>query len=68
MFASVLVGAIVTEQIFALPGLGMLTTATATNRDYNMILGITAFGSFLTVMFNLLVDILYSILDPKIKQ
>lgn len=68
MFAGVLVGAIVTEQIFALPGLGLLTTAAATNRDYNMILGITVFGSFLTIIFNILVDIFYFILDPKIKQ
>lgn len=68
MFAGVLVGAIVTEQIFTLPGLGILTTNAATNRDYNLVLGITIFGSFLTITFNFLVDILYCILDPKIKQ
>jgi oligopeptide transport system permease protein len=68
MFAGVLVGAIVTEQVFALPGLGVLTTNGATNRDYNLVLGITIFGSFLTIIFNFLVDILYFFLDPKIKQ
>lgn len=68
MFAGVLVGAIVTEQVFALPGLGILTTNAATNRDYNLVLGITIFGSFLTIIFNFLVDILYFFLDPKIKQ
>ena len=68
MFAGVLVGAIVTEQVFALPGLGILTTNGATNRDYNLVLGITIFGSFLTIIFNFLVDILYFFLDPKIKQ
>ena len=68
MFAGVLVGAVVTEQIFALPGLGVLTTNGATNRDYNLILGITVFGSFLMILFNLLVDILYFFLDPRIKQ
>lgn len=68
MFAGVLVGAIVTEQVFALPGLGILTTNAATNRDYNMVLAITVFGSFLTILFNLLVDIIYFFLDPKIKQ
>ena len=68
MFAGVLVGAIVTEQVFALPGLGILTTNAATNRDYNLVLGITIFGSFLTIIFNFLVDIMYFFLDPKIKQ
>lgn len=68
MFAGVLVGAIVTEQVFALPGLGILTTNAATNRDYNLVLGITIFGSFLTIIFNFIVDILYFFLDPKIKQ
>jgi oligopeptide transport system permease protein len=68
MFAGVLVGAIVTEQVFALPGLGILTTNAATSRDYNMILAITVLGSCLTIFFNFIVDILYFLLDPKIKQ
>ena len=68
MFAGILVGAVVTEQIFTLPGLGILTTTAATNRDYNMIMAITIFGSTLTIIFNILVDILYMILDPKIRQ
>lgn len=68
MFAGVLVGAVVTEQIFTLPGLGVLTTNAATNRDYNMIMAITILGSTLTIMFNIIVDLLYMILDPKIKQ
>lgn len=68
MFAGILVGAVVTEQIFTLPGLGILTTNAATNRDYNMIMAITIFGSSLTIIFNILVDICYMILDPKIKQ
>ena len=68
MFAGVLVGAVVTEQIFTLPGLGVLTTNAATNRDYNMIMAITILGSTLTIIFNIIVDILYMVLDPKIKQ
>jgi len=68
MFAGILVGAVVTEQIFTLPGLGILTTNAATNRDYNMIMAITIFGSSLTIIFNIFVDICYMILDPKIKQ
>lgn len=68
MFVSLLVGAIVTEQVFALPGLGILTTNAATNRDYNLIMAITIFGSFLTIIFNLIVDVMYFILDPRIKH
>ena len=68
MFAGILVGAIVNEQVFALPGLGVLTTNAATNRDYNMIMAITIFGSTLTILFNLIVDIIYFFLDPRIKQ
>ncbi len=67
MFAGILVGAVITEQIFTLPGLGILTTNAATNRDYNMIMAITILGSILTIVFNLIVDILYLVLDPKIK-
>lgn len=68
MFAGILVGAVVTEQIFTLPGLGVLTTNAATNRDYNMIMAITILGSTLTIFFNFLVDLMYMLLDPKIKQ
>lgn len=68
MFAGILVGAVVTEQIFTLPGLGVLTTNAATNRDYNMIMAITILGSVLTIVFNIIVDLLYMLLDPKIKQ
>ncbi|MCX7971465.1 MAG: ABC transporter permease subunit [Negativicutes bacterium] len=68
MIAGVLVGAVVTEQIFTLPGLGVLTTNAATNRDYNMIMAITILGSTLTIVFNILVDICYSLLDPKITR
>jgi oligopeptide transport system permease protein len=68
MFAGILVGAVVTEQVFTLPGLGLLTTNAATNRDYNMIMAITILGSTLTIIFNLIVDLIYMFLDPKIKQ
>jgi oligopeptide transport system permease protein len=68
LFAGILAGTIVTERVFALPGLGILTTNAAMSRDYNLVMGITIFGSFLTIFFNLLVDLCYSFLDPKIKQ
>jgi oligopeptide transport system permease protein len=68
MFAGVFVGAVVTEQIFALPGLGVLTTEAATNRDYNLVLAITIFGSCLTILFNVVVDVIYFFLDSRVKQ
>lgn len=68
MFAGILAGAIVTERIFSLPGLGVLTTNAAMNRDYNLIMGITILGSSLTIIFNFIVDICYNLLDPKIPQ
>lgn len=68
MFAGILIGAVVTEQVFTLPGLGLLTTNAATNRDYNMIMAITILGSTLTIIFNFIVDLMYLLLDPKIKQ
>jgi oligopeptide transport system permease protein len=68
MFAGILVGAIVTEQVFALPGLGILTTNAAINRDYNMVMAITIFSGFLTILFNFIVDIMYFMLDPKVRQ
>ena len=69
-FAGILVGAVVTEQIFTLPGLGVLTTNAATNRDYKYDYGNHYFlGSILTIVFNIIVDLLYMVvLDPKIKQ
>ncbi len=68
MFVNILVGAIVTEQVFALPGVGVLTTNAAINRDYSLILAITICSSILTIFFNLLIDILYFMLDPRIKN
>lgn len=68
LFAGILAGTVVTERVFALPGLGVLTTNAAMSRDYNLVMGITIFGSFLVVFFNLLVDLCYGVLDPKIKQ
>ena len=67
-FSGVLIGSIVTEQVFALPGLGVLTTNAALNRDYTLILGVTILGSVITIFFNLLVDVIYFILDPRIKK
>ncbi|PDT41625.1 MULTISPECIES: ABC transporter permease [Sinorhizobium] len=58
-------GAIFVELVFGLPGLGRLTVKALTNSDYPVILAITLIGSFLVMISNLLVDILYPFLDPR---
>jgi ABC-type dipeptide/oligopeptide/nickel transport system permease component len=61
-------GAIFVELVFGLPGLGRLTVAALTNSDYPVILAITLIGSFLVMASNLLVYILYPLLDPRASQ
>ncbi len=67
MVASVLTGTFVVEQIFAVPGLGKHFVTSIVNLDYSMIVSLTVFyGAFLVVM-NLLVDIVYGLVDPRIR-
>lgn len=58
-------GAIFVELVFGLPGLGRLTVQALTNSDFPVILAITLIGSFLVMASNLLVDLLYPLLDPR---
>jgi len=60
-------GAAVTETVFTWPGLGSLAIAAAYNRDYPTIMGVSLIVSFLAIFSNLLVDILYSVIDPRVK-
>ena len=60
-------GVVVTESVFNIPGLGRLTVDSILRRDYPIIQGMMLFFSGIYVMINLLVDISYSFLDPKIK-
>lgn len=64
--AALLTGSFVVESIFAIPGLGRHFVTSIYNRDYTVILGITIFYSFLIMAMNLLVDVLYPLLDPRI--
>lgn len=61
-----LTGSIVVESIFGLPGIGRYFINAALNRDYGMVLGTVIFYMVLIVMLNLIVDILYAWLDPKV--
>lgn len=58
-------GAIFVELVFGLPGLGRLTVQALINSDYPVILAVTLIGSFLVMASNLLVDLLYPLLDPR---
>ncbi len=60
-------GAIVVETVFALPGIGQLVLASISRRDYPMVQGILLFIASVYVLVNFLVDVLYVILDPRIK-
>ncbi|CAN1561750.1 DppB ABC-type dipeptide/oligopeptide/nickel transport systems, permease components [Rhabdaerophilaceae bacterium] len=60
-------GAVVTESVFAIPGLGRLTVDAILRRDYPVIQGVILMFSFVYVLINLLVDIIYTMLDPRIR-
>jgi peptide/nickel transport system permease protein len=60
-------GAVVTESVFAIPGLGRLTVDAILRRDYPVIQGVVLLFSFVYVLVNLLIDLLYTILDPRIR-
>jgi peptide/nickel transport system permease protein len=60
-------GAVVTESVFAIPGLGRLTIDAILRRDYPVIQGIVLMFSFLYVLVNLVVDLIYTLVDPRIR-
>jgi len=60
-------GAVVTESVFAIPGLGRLVVDAILRRDYPVIQGVVLLFSFVYVILNLLVDLLYTVLDPRIR-
>ncbi len=67
LVSGVLTGSFITELIFAVPGMGKHLIQSVTNRDYPLILGLTLLFSAVLVLTNLLVDLLYSFFDPRIK-
>lgn len=60
-------GAVVTESVFAIPGLGRLTVDAILRRDYPVIQGVVLLFSFAYVLVNLIVDLLYTLFDPRIR-
>lgn len=67
MLAFIVTGSMVVEQIFAVPGIGRQFVSSITNRDYTMIMGTTIFLAALIVILNLVSDILYKVVDPRIE-
>ena len=66
MLAYIVTGSLVVEQIFAVPGIGRAFVSSITNRDYPMIMGTTIVLACLIVIMNLVSDILYKVVDPRI--
>lgn len=66
MVAYIVTGSLVVEQIFAVPGIGRTFVSSITNRDYPMIMGTTIVLAVLIVVMNLLSDLMYKAIDPRI--
>ena len=67
LVASVLTGTFVIEALFAIPGLGKHYVQSISNNDYTLVLGMTIFFGAFLILMNLVVDILYGIIDPRIR-
>lgn len=65
--AAVITGSVVIEQIFSIPGIGRYFVQGALNRDYTLVMGVVVFYGTLIIAFNFLVDLIYGLLDPKIR-
>ena len=66
--AAILTGSVVVEEVFGIPGLGQFFVRGALNRDYTLVLGIVIFYATLIISLNLIVDILYGALDPRVRN
>jgi len=66
--AAILTGSVVVEEVFGIPGLGQFFVRGALNRDYTLVLGIVIFYATLIITLNLLVDILYGVIDPRVRH
>lgn len=67
IMAEVVAGTIIVEQVFSLPGVGQLLITAISNRDFPLVQGIVMYITVAVVVINFIVDILYSVLDPRIR-
>lgn len=66
--AGVITGSVVIEQIFGVPGIGRYFVQAALNRDYTLVMGVVEFYGVLIILFNFVVDLLYGVLDPRMRS
>jgi oligopeptide transport system permease protein len=66
-FANIITGSVVVEQIFSIPGIGRYFVQGSLNRDYTLVMGVTVFYGALIILCNLIADLLYGVLDPKVR-
>jgi oligopeptide transport system permease protein len=66
-FAALITGSFIVESIFSIPGIGRLFVSSVFARDYGLIMGTTLFYAFIISIANLVVDILYAVIDPRIR-
>jgi oligopeptide transport system permease protein len=65
--AALLTGSIIVESIFAIPGVGRYFVDAALNRDYTLVMGTVVVIALFTILFNLIVDLLYAVVDPRVR-
>jgi peptide/nickel transport system permease protein len=58
----------VTESVFGWPGIGRLAVQAAQTRDYPLVMGLTLMAAVMVVVINLLVDLLYAVVDPRVRR
>lgn len=68
LIAALLTGSFIVERLYAIPGIGKYFVDSISGRDYNLILGITVFFGIFVVVCNIVVDLLYGIIDPRVKM
>ncbi len=66
--ARAVTGAIVVEKIFAIPGVGQYFVNAAFNRDYTLVMGVVLFYAGFLILFNMIVDVMYGLLDPRVQM
>lgn len=65
--AGLITGSVVIEQVFGIPGIGRYFVQGALNRDYTLVLGVVLFYGLIVIVFNLIVDLLYGLIDPRVR-
>jgi oligopeptide transport system permease protein len=68
MIAALLTGSVVIETIFSIPGIGRYFVQSALNRDYTVVMGVVIVYAALIILLNILVDLVYGLLDPKVRH